>query len=45
LDDGRLNEPVASWDFAEGAEVEVEHAYWDRQNEHNAYVLTTDGSF
>lgn len=44
LDDGRTNEPVASWDFAEGAEVEVEHAFWDRQNEHFAYVLTTGGN-
>jgi hypothetical protein len=45
LDDGRLNEPVAIWDFANGTDVEVERACWDRHHEHNAYALTNDGKF
>lgn len=43
LDDGRTNNPVANWDFANGAEIEVERLFWDPTNEHHAYVLTSDG--
>lgn len=44
LDDGRQEQPLAHWDFAEGKQVEVERVLWDRQNEHNAYSLTSDGN-
>lgn len=44
LDDGRADVPVANWNFKTGnAEIEVESVFWDRQNEHNVYVLTSDG--
>jgi len=43
LDDCRTDDPVANWNFAEGAEIEVEKLFWDRHNEHNAYILTSDG--
>ena len=42
LDDARTDTPVANWNFSEGAEIEVEKLFWDRGNEHNAYVLTSE---
>ncbi|KAI6211329.1 SAC3 GANP Nin1 mts3 eIF-3 p25 and WD40 repeat domain containing protein [Aphelenchoides besseyi] len=43
LDDGRLDSPVAEWSFDSSDELEVEMLRWDKQNEHYAFVLTSDG--